>query len=217
MQKGRIVVWEGLINGLINNWEKKKSKRQRRKGKIYPFECRVPENRRGDKKAFLSGQCQETKENKRMGKTRDLFKKVRNTKGTFHAKMGTKKDKNSMDLTEAEDTKKRWQEYTELYKKDLHDPDNHWGCLKDWSWSCALGTWFKELTHYKKKTNPIAGKDWNQKKVVAENEMVREHHQLSGHESEQTLGDGEGQGSLACCSLWVTKSQTQLSDWTTTT
>ena len=60
-----------------------------------------------------------------MRKTRDLFKKVRNTKGIFHAKMGTKKDKNSMDLTEAEDTKKRWQEYTELYKKYLHDPDNH--------------------------------------------------------------------------------------------
>ena len=64
-----------------------------------------------------------------MGKTRDLFKKIRDTKGTFHAKMGSIKDRNYMDLTEAEDTKKRWQEYTELYKKDLHDPDNHNGVI----------------------------------------------------------------------------------------
>ena len=82
------------------------------------------------KKAFLSDQCKEIEENKRMGKTRDLFKKVRDTKGTFHAKMGSIKDRNGMDLTEAEDIKKRWQEYTkELYKKDLHDPDNHDGVI----------------------------------------------------------------------------------------
>ena len=75
---------------------------------------------RRDKKAFLSNQCKEIEENNRMGKTRDLFKKIRETKGTFHAKMGTKKDRNGMDLTEGEDVKKRWQEYTEeLYKKDL--------------------------------------------------------------------------------------------------
>ena len=81
---------------------------------------------RRDKKAFLSDQCKEIEENKRMGKTRDLVKKIRDTKGTFHAKMGTIKDRNGMDLTEAEDIQKRWQEYTEeLYKKDLHDPDNH--------------------------------------------------------------------------------------------
>ena len=79
-----------------------------------------------DKKAFLSGQCKEIEENNRMGKTRDLFKKIRDTKGTFHAKMGSIKDRNGMDLTEAEDIKKRWQEYTEeLYKKDLHKQDNH--------------------------------------------------------------------------------------------
>ena len=77
------------------------------------------------KKAFFSNQCKEIEENNRMGKTRDLFKKIRDTKGTFHAKMGSIKDRNGMDLTEAEDIKKRWQEYTEeLYKKDLHDPDN---------------------------------------------------------------------------------------------
>ena len=75
---------------------------------------------RGDKKAFLNDQCKEIKENNRMGKTRDLFKKMRDTKGTFHAKTGTIKDRNGMDLTEAEDIKKRWQEYTEeLYEKDL--------------------------------------------------------------------------------------------------
>ena len=79
---------------------------------------------RKDKKAFLRDQCKEIEENKRMGKTRDLFKKIRNTEGTFYAKMGTIKDRNDMDLKKAEDIKKRWQEYTELYKKDLHDPDN---------------------------------------------------------------------------------------------
>ena len=85
---------------------------------------------RRDKKAFLSDQCKEIEENNRIGKTRDLFKKIRDAKGTFHAKMGSIKDRNGMDLTEAEDTKKGWQEYTEeLYKKDLHDPDNHKGVI----------------------------------------------------------------------------------------
>ena len=82
---------------------------------------------RKDKKAFFSDQCKEIEENNRMGKTRDLFKKIRDTKGTFHEKMGLIKDRNGMDLTEAEDIK-RWQEYTEeLYKKDLHNQDNHDG------------------------------------------------------------------------------------------
>ena len=85
---------------------------------------------RRDKKVFLNNQCKEIKENNRMGKTRDLFKKIRDTNGIFHAKMGTIKDRNSVDLTEAEDVKKRWQEYTvELYKKDLHDPENHDGVI----------------------------------------------------------------------------------------
>ena len=85
---------------------------------------------RREKKAFLSDQCKEIEENNRMEKTRDLFKKIRDTKGTFHAKMGSIKDRNGMDLTEAEDIKKRRQEYTEeLYKKDLHDPDNHDGVI----------------------------------------------------------------------------------------
>ena len=85
---------------------------------------------RRDKKAFLSDQCKEIEENNRIGKTRDLFKKIRDTKGIFHAKMGTIKDRNSMDLTEAEDIKKRWQEYTEkLHNKDLNDPVNHDGVI----------------------------------------------------------------------------------------
>ena len=85
---------------------------------------------RRDEKAFLSDQCKEIQENRRMGKTRDLVKKIRDTKGTFHTKIGTKKERNGMDLTETEDIKKRWQEYTEeLYKKDLYDLDNHDGVI----------------------------------------------------------------------------------------
>ena len=87
---------------------------------------------RRDKKAFFSHQCKEIEENNRMGKTRDLVRKIRDTNGTFHAKMGSIKDRNGMDLTEAEDIRRRWQEYTEeLYKKDLHDPDNHDGVITD--------------------------------------------------------------------------------------
>ena len=100
---------------------------------------------RRDKKVILSDQCKEIEENNRMGKTRDLFKKIRDTQGTFQAKMGSTKDRNGMDITEAEDIKKRWQEHIELYKKDLHDPDNHDGvithlepdileCEVKWAW-----------------------------------------------------------------------------------
>ena len=84
---------------------------------------------RRDKKAFLSDQCKEIEKNNRMGKTRDLVKKIRDSKGTFHAKMGSIKDRTGMGLTEAEDIKKRWQKYTELYKKDLHNSDNHDGVI----------------------------------------------------------------------------------------
>ena len=105
-----------LSEEALNSCEKKRSKKQRRKGKIYPFECRDPRIARRDKKAFLSDQCKEIEENNRMGKTRDLFKKIQDTKGTFHAKMGSIKDRSGMDLTEAEDIKKMWQEYKdELY------------------------------------------------------------------------------------------------------
>ena len=117
-----MTVW----GGLTNSCEKERGKKQRRKGKIHASECRVPKNsKKRLKKAFLSDQCKEIEENNRMGKTRDLFKKIRDTKGTLHAKMGSIKDRNGLDLTEAEDIKKRWQEYTELYKKDLHNPDHH--------------------------------------------------------------------------------------------
>ena len=103
---------------------------------------------RRDKKAFLSDQCKEIEENNRMGQTRDLFKKIRDTKGTFHTRMDTIKDRNGMDLIEAEDIKKRWQEYTEeLYKKDLHDPDNHHGVITrlepdilEWEVKWSLGS-----------------------------------------------------------------------------
>ena len=85
---------------------------------------------RRDKKAFLSDQRKEIEENNKMGKTRDLFKKISDTKGTFHAKMGSIKDRNGLDLTETDDIKKRWKEYTaDLYEKDLHDPDNHDGVI----------------------------------------------------------------------------------------
>ena len=103
---------------------------------------------RRDKKAFLSDQCKEIEENNRMGKTRELFKKIRDTKGIFHAKMGSIKDRYDMDLTEAEDIKKRWQKYTEeLYEKDLHDPDNHDDVITnlepdilEWEFKWALGS-----------------------------------------------------------------------------
>ena len=115
---------------LTNSCEKKRSKKQRRKEKIYHLNAEFQRIARRDKKAFLSDQCKEIEEKNRMGKTRDLFKKIRDTKGTFHAKMGTIKDRNGMDLTEAENIKKRRQEYTEEpYKKDLNDPDNHDGVI----------------------------------------------------------------------------------------
>ena len=110
--------------------ERRKAKGKGEKERYTHLNAEFQRIARRDKKAFLGDQCKEIKDNNRMGKTRDLFKKIRDTKGTFQAKMGTVKDKNGMDLTEAEDIKKRWQEDTEeLYKKDLHDPDNHDGVI----------------------------------------------------------------------------------------
>ena len=106
--------------------EKSKGEKERKSHLNAEFQRKA----RRDKKALLSDQCKEIEESNRMGKTRDLFKKMRGTKETFHAKMGSIKDRNGMDLTEADDIKKRWQEYTEeLYKKELHDPDNHDGVI----------------------------------------------------------------------------------------
>ena len=102
--------------------------RQREKEKYTHLNAEFQRIARSNKKAFLSDQCKEIEENNRMGKTRDLFKKIRDTKGIFHAKMGKIKDRNGTELRGAEDIKKRWQEYTEeLHKKALHDPDNHDG------------------------------------------------------------------------------------------
>ena len=105
--------------------KRKEVKSKREKERYTHLNAQFQRIARKDKKAFLGDQCKEIEENNRMEKTRDLFKKMRDTKGTFHANMGTIKERNGMDLTEAEDIKKRWQEYTEeLYKKDLHDPDS---------------------------------------------------------------------------------------------
>ena len=106
MQEGKVVFW----GGPRRSWEKKRSKWQRRKRKIYLSECRVPKRPRRDKKAFLSEHCKELQENNRMGKTRYLFKKIGNTKGTFHANIGTLKDRNHKTLTEAEEIHKMCQD-----------------------------------------------------------------------------------------------------------
>ena len=108
--------------------EKREVKRKEEKERHIHLNAEFQRRARRSKKAFLSDQCKETEENNRMRKTKEFFKKIRYTKGTFHAKMSTIKDRNGRDLTEAEDIK-RWQEYTELYKKDLHDPDNHVGVI----------------------------------------------------------------------------------------
>ena len=105
--------------------EKRKAKGKGEKERYIHVNAEFQRTTRRDKKAFLSDQCKQIEENNRMGKMRDLFRKIRDTKGIFHAKMGTIKDRYGMDLTEAEDIKKRWQEYTEPYKKDFQDPDNH--------------------------------------------------------------------------------------------
>ena len=128
MQKAKWLSGEALQIAVKRREAKSKGENERYKYLNTEFQ-RIA---RRDKKAFFSEQCKEIEENNRMGKTRDLFKKMRVTKGTFHAKMGSIKDRNGMDLTEAEDIKKRWQEYTEeLHKKDLHNPDNHDGVITD--------------------------------------------------------------------------------------
>ena len=126
MQKSKWLSGEGLQIAVKRREAKSKGEKERYKHLNAEFQ-RIA---RRDKKAFFSDQCKEIEENNILGKTRDLFKKSRDTKGTFHAKMGLIKDRNGMDLTEAEDIKKRWHECTEeLYKKDLHNPDNHDGVI----------------------------------------------------------------------------------------
>ena len=117
-----MAVW----GGLTNSCEKKRGKSKGENERYKHLNAEFQRIARRDKKDFFRDQCKEIEEKNRMGKTRDLVKKIRDTKGTFHAKMGSIKDRNDLDLTEAEDIKKRWQECTEdVYKKDLHDPDNH--------------------------------------------------------------------------------------------
>ena len=126
MQKGKWLSEEALQIAVKRREARSKGEKER----YSHWNAEFQRIARRDKKAFLSDQCKETEENTRMGKTRDLFKNIRDTKGIFHAKMGSIKDRNGRDLTEAEDIKKTWQEYTEeLYKKDLHDPDNHDGVI----------------------------------------------------------------------------------------
>ena len=120
MQNAKWLSGEALQIAVKRRGAKSKGEKERYKHLNTEFQRLA----RRDKKVFLSNQCKEIEENNRMGKTRDLLKKIRDTKGIFHAKMGFIKDRNGMDLTEAEDIKKRWQEYTELYKKDLYDQDN---------------------------------------------------------------------------------------------
>ena len=123
-----MAVW----GGLTNSCEKKRNESKGEKERYKHLNAEFQRIERRDKKAFFSDQCKEIEGKNRTGKTRDLFKKIRDTKGTFHAKMSSIKDRNGMNLTEAEDIKKRWQEYTEeLYKKDLHDPDIHDGVITD--------------------------------------------------------------------------------------
>ena len=138
--------------------KRREAKGKREKERYIHVNAEFQRIARRDKKAFLSDQCKEIEENNRMGKMRDVFKKIRDTKGTFHAKMGTIKDRNGMDLTEAEDIKKRWQEYTEeLSKKDLHDPDNHDGVITDLEadiLECEVKWAFESIT-----TNKASGGD----------------------------------------------------------
>ena len=125
MQKSKMAVGGGLTNRCERREAESKGEKERHKHLNAEFQ-RIA---RRDKKAFFSDQCKEREEN-RMGKTRDLFKKIRDSKGTFHAKMSTIKDRNGTDLTEEEDIKKRWQKYMEeLYKKHLHEKDNHDGVV----------------------------------------------------------------------------------------
>ena len=126
MQKSKMPVWGALTNSV----KRREVKSQGEKERYTHLNSVFQKIARREEKAFLSDQCKEIEENNRMGKTRDLFKKIRDTKGTFHAKMGSIKDRNGLDLTEAEDIKKSWQEYTEeLYKKDLYDSENHDGVI----------------------------------------------------------------------------------------
>ena len=159
---------------------------------------------RRDKKAFLSHRCKEIEENNRMGKTRNLFKKITDTKGAFHAKMSSIKNRNSMDLTEAEDIKKNWQEYTEeMYKKDLHDPDTHDGVITHlesdiltqqtsngltWGGRNKNGLWIAALRRHRFKTEVTRAWISDQHKKLSKNKKC----------PRRSWADSRGGGPLLC-------------------
>ena len=149
MQESKIVVWEGLTN--IKEKEQRRGAKDKGERERYTkLNAEFQRIARGDKKAALSEQCKEIDENNWIGQTRDLFRKIRDTKGTFHAKMDIIKDRNGIDRTETEDIKKRWQEYTEeLYKKDPNDPDNCHGVITHLeakrNWRASWWKWKKRV------------------------------------------------------------------------
>jgi len=150
-----------------------------------------------EKKAFLSDQCKEIEENNRMGKTRDLFKTIRDTKGTFHAKMGLIKDRNGMDLTEEEDIKKRWPEYTEVYKKDLHDPNNHDGVITHLEpdiLECDVKLALGNIT-----TNKAGGGDGTPVELfqILKDDAVKVHHQYASKFGKVSSGHRTGKGQFS--------------------
>ena len=152
---------------------------------------------RRDKKAFLSDQCKEIEENNRMGKTRILFKKIRDTKGTFRAKMGSIKDRNGIDLTEAEDIKKRWQEYTDVYKKGLHNPDNHDGVITHLEpdiMECEVKWALESIT-----TNKASGGDGIPVELfqVLKDDAVKVLHSIGQHIEKLSIGHRTGKGQFS--------------------
>ena len=194
MQKSKMAVW----GGLTNSCEKKRSKKQKKKGKIQASEAELQRIARRDKKAFFSDQCKEIEENNRMGKTRDLFKKIRDTKGTFHANMGSIKDSKCMDLTEAEDIKKKWQEYTEeLYKKELHDPDNHHSVITHLEpdiLECEVKWALESMT-----TNKASGRDGIPLELfqILKDDAVKVFHSIASKFGKLSSGHRTGKGQFS--------------------
>ena len=145
MQKGEVFVWRGFTN----SWGKKRSEKKKERERYTQLNAEFQRIARREKKAFLYEQYKKTEDNNRMGKTRDLFKKIGDIKGKFHAKMDTMKDRNGKDLTEAERIKKKWQEYTEeWYKKALKDADNPMVWSLTWSQTSGMWSQVGLMKHY---------------------------------------------------------------------
>ena len=195
-KKCRKTKWlsEEVLQTVVKTREAKSKGEKERYTHLNPeFQRRV----RRDKKAFLSDQCKEIEENNRMGKTRDLFKKIRDTKGTFHAKMGSIKVRNGMDLTEAKDIKKRWQEYTELYKKDLHDQDIHGVVINDLEpdiLECEVKWALESIT-----TNKASGGDGIPVELfqILKDDAVKVLHSICQQIWKLSSGHGTGKGQFS--------------------